>query len=59
MSVETYIMSLEDELCQHLLQYSENVTYNSSSAAALSQVSRELACCNDYQDALVSVCWLY
>jgi len=52
-------MFIEDELCQHLLQYSENVTYNSSSAAALSQVSRELACCNDYQDALVSVCWLY
>ena len=43
----------EDELCQHMLEYSENVTYNSSSKAALSQVSRDLACCNDYQDAMV------
>ncbi|XP_067948964.1 CBY1-interacting BAR domain-containing protein 1-A-like [Watersipora subatra] len=43
----------QDELCRHLMEYSEQVSYNSSSKAAVEQVSKDLACCGDYQDCLV------
>lgn len=52
-------MFVDDELCNNLLSYAESSTYNSSSKASLSHLSKELACCNDYQDAMVTVINLY
>lgn len=49
----TWLLLTDDELCNALLSYAESSTYNSSSKASLAQVSKELACCNDYQDAMV------